>query len=100
MSDYVQCKLSLRRKLESKCKRKLLKSADLPADSVPDEASGIELSLSDVPISVSSPSISDVEFDNKVSKRLTNVRDSLFSKISDMFRSFASQVDSRFKCID
>ena len=41
MSDYIRYKLSLRRKLKSK--RKLLKSADLPVDSVPNEAFGIEL---------------------------------------------------------
>ena len=70
---------------------------------VPDEASGIELPLSDVlsvtAVSVSSSSISDVEIYN-VSEKLTDVQDLLFAKISDMFSSFASRVDSRFKCID
>ena len=103
MTEYVRHKLTLRRKMLSKCKLKELKLSDIsdviyPA---PDEAVCSDAPLSvEPPLTVDSPSVSYSDVNSRMYEKLSTMKANIFSQFSSMFTDFSRQLECKFSKID
>ena len=98
MSEYAKHKLSLKKKLLSKCRLKdPLLSSTVANDSMPvaEDLSPAKPALQDTSPASLDPPVTDADVSD-----LSGVRSEIFTQVQSLFASFAKSLEGRFSAID